>query len=148
MGKTLGAILTVAAAVAVNVIPGVGQVVSGALAGTIGVTGATAVLGGITLAGISTLPGLVGLGPKAPKPDTAEMAMSIASSDLVTSGWPGKRERAPYGEARSGIARGPRRVLSECSLPTSAPLVQGCALSLALADPLIHSADRFVHGAS
>ena len=72
MGKTLGAILTIGAAIAVNVIPGIGQAISGALMSTFGATIAGAITLGITVAGLQALGGVLGLGPNVPKPDTTE----------------------------------------------------------------------------
>ncbi|WP_305097485.1 hypothetical protein [Croceibacterium aestuarii] len=59
MSKTLGEILTVGAAIAVNVIPGIGQALSAA----------------ITIAGLKAGVDLLGLGPSAPKPATNETAI-------------------------------------------------------------------------
>jgi hypothetical protein len=76
LGKSLGAILTIGAAVAVNAIPGVGQAISGALVGTLGTVG-TAVFQGLQLslamAGLQSAGGLLGLGPNIGKPDTASV---------------------------------------------------------------------------
>lgn len=85
MGKTLGSILVIAAAVAVNVIPGVGQVVSGALTATLGATAAGTITAGLTLSALSSLGGLIGLGPKSPRPEATTMAMTARSSDLITA---------------------------------------------------------------
>lgn len=81
MGKTLGRILTVAAAVAVNFIPGVGQVLSAAIGSTL----ATAVVSAVTLAGIQSLGGLLGLGPSAPKPDTTLTAIKTSRPPRVSA---------------------------------------------------------------
>lgn len=88
MGKTLTSILLVGAAIAINVVPGIGQAISGtifgALTGAIGTTvGAAAAaaftvsqvitLGltlGLTAAGLQSAGSLLGLGPSIPKPDT------------------------------------------------------------------------------
>lgn len=88
MGKTLGSILLVAAAIAINVIPGAGQVISGALGSAIASTGvyattafsiaSTVVTGltlGLTAAGLQSAGSLLGLGPSLPKPDTTETAI-------------------------------------------------------------------------
>lgn len=72
MGKTLGAIITIGAALAVNVIPGVGQAISGALTASLGAGVASAVTTAITIAGVTSLGGLLGLGPASPKIDAAE----------------------------------------------------------------------------
>lgn len=79
MGKTLGAILTVAAAVAVNVIPGVGQFLSAAIGSTL----ATAVVTAVTVAGLQSAIGLLGLGPSGPKPDTTETAIKTSRPPRV-----------------------------------------------------------------
>lgn len=100
MGKTLGAILTIGAAVAINVIPGVGQAISGtlgaALSGTaigggvtaFGFAAAQALTGaltlGLTVAGLQSLGGLLGLGPSLPKPDTAVTAIKIPRPPRVS----------------------------------------------------------------
>lgn len=89
MGKTIGAILLVAAAVAINLVPGIGQAISGTLlqagfaiggtaglaVATIGTVLTTALTVGLTVAGINALGGLLGLGPSAPKPETTETAI-------------------------------------------------------------------------
>lgn len=73
MGKTVGRIALIAAAVAVNFIPGAGTAISVALSsvGVVGAAGAaTSIIAGITVAAIgATLSigaGLLGLGPKTP----------------------------------------------------------------------------------
>ncbi len=81
MGKTLGNILAVAAAVAVNVIPGVGQFLSAA----IGTTLATATITGITLYGLQSGISLLGLGPGAAKPDTTETAIKTSRPPRVSA---------------------------------------------------------------
>ena len=76
IGKTLGAILTIGAAVAVNVIPGVGQAISGALVSTLGAVGTTVFQGlqlGLAMSGLQAAGGLLGLGPNIGKPDTASV---------------------------------------------------------------------------
>lgn len=70
MGRTLTTILTIAAAVAVNVIPGVGQFLSAAIGSTL----ATAAISAVTLAGLQSAIGLLGIGGGA-KPDTTETAV-------------------------------------------------------------------------
>jgi hypothetical protein len=104
MSKTLGSILLVAAAVAVNVIPGVGQAISGAIVGlaggpfaagaatawAIGDAVASAVTLGVTAAGLQSAAGLLGLGPSAPKPDTAITAIKTSRPPRVSG----------YGESR------------------------------------------------
>lgn len=74
MGKTLGAILTIGAAVAVNAIPGVGQAISGALLSTFGTIGATVFSSlslGLAAGALQSVGGLLGLGPGAGKAETA-----------------------------------------------------------------------------
>ena len=87
MGKTLGSIITLGAAIAVNVIPGVGQALSGALASTFGVGVGSAIAGaltlGVTAAGLQAGIGLLGLGPSAPKPQTTESAIKTPRPDRV-----------------------------------------------------------------
>lgn len=95
MGKTLGAIIAIGAAVAINVIPGAGQVISGTIfAGLASVTGtvglaasaaltfsqvaALAITTGLTINGLQSLGGVLGLGPSAPKPDTTETALKTS----------------------------------------------------------------------
>ncbi len=81
MGKTLGNILAVAAAIAVNVIPGVGQ----ALSAAIGATLATAAISAVTLYGLQSGVSLLGLGPGAPKPDTTETAIKTSRPPRVSA---------------------------------------------------------------
>ncbi len=74
MGKTVGSILTIAAAVAVNFIPGVGQVISGTLVGALGSAGATIASGltaALSVAGLQAAGGLLGMGPNMSKPEAA-----------------------------------------------------------------------------
>ena len=69
MAKTIGRIALVAAAVAVSVGSfGIGAAITGALGATIGGAVTTAVVG----LGVASLSGLLGLGPKAPKPQATE----------------------------------------------------------------------------
>jgi hypothetical protein len=81
MSKALGSILTIGAAVAVNVIPGAGQAISAFLLGTVGLGVGTAVAvsgaitSGLTLAGVSSglsLAGSVLSGRPAARADTTE----------------------------------------------------------------------------
>lgn len=81
MGKTLGSILTIAAAVAVNAIPGVGQFLSAALGSTL----ATAVTTAVTAAALQSAVGLLGLGPSGPKPDTTETAIKTSRPPRVSA---------------------------------------------------------------
>lgn len=85
MGKTIGAILTIGAAVAINVVPGIGQAISGAIVGIGGGTFAAygvaqAVVGaltlGLTAAGLQSVGGLLAGGP--PKPEATETAIKIS----------------------------------------------------------------------
>lgn len=76
MGKTLAGILTIGAAIAVNVIPGVGQAISGALVSTFGAVGTTlygALNAGLVMSGLQSAGGLLGMGPSAGKADTASV---------------------------------------------------------------------------
>lgn len=81
MGKTLGNILAVAAAIAVNVIPGVGQALSAAIGSTL----ATAVISSVTLYGLQSGVSLLGLGPSGPKPDTTETALKTSRPPRVSA---------------------------------------------------------------
>lgn len=84
MSKTLGAILTIGAAIAVNVIPVIGQTISGAIVGLgggtfaaagVAATVANALVAGVTIAGASTalnLAGSVFSGRPAGRADTTE----------------------------------------------------------------------------
>lgn len=87
MGKTLTSILLVAAAVVVNVVPGIGQAISGAILSTVGTsfaaigivsTGLQVLGAALTFAGIQAGLGLLGVGPNVPKPETT--ARSIKTS--------------------------------------------------------------------
>lgn len=103
MGKTLGSILAVGAALAVNLIPGVGTAISGAiysagagvglasgfataaaLAGVANTIAAGLVLG-ITAVGLQSFAGLVGIGPSLPKPDTTETAIKKPRPERVSA---------------------------------------------------------------
>lgn len=101
MGKTIGAIISVGLAVAVNVIPGAGQVISGtifaglsAVTGTVGTLAAAAltfsqvaalaITTGLTINGLQTVGGVLGLGPSSPKPDQAETAIKNARPPRVS----------------------------------------------------------------
>lgn len=78
MGKVVGRLLLVVAAIAVNFIPGVGQAISGVLLGPAAAAAAggtaaligTAISGTLALAGLRAAAGLLGLGPKAPPPQS------------------------------------------------------------------------------
>ena len=74
MGKAIGQILLVSAAVAVNFIPGVGQAISGTLVGALGSAGATIASGltaALSVAGLQAAGGLLGMGPNVSKPEAA-----------------------------------------------------------------------------
>ena len=63
MGRAVGQILLVSAAIAVNFIPGVGQAISGTLVGALGSAGATIATGlttALSVAGIQSAAGLLG----------------------------------------------------------------------------------------
>ncbi|WP_375194640.1 hypothetical protein [Sphingobium sp.] len=86
--------MTIGAAVAINVIPGVGQAISGAIVGALGgtfaaygvaVTAVQALTLGLTVAGVQSLGGLLGLGPSMPKPDTATTAIKIPRPPRVSA---------------------------------------------------------------
>jgi len=100
MGKTIGAILTIAAAVAVNFIPGVGTVISGTILSALGLPvtfGAiSAITTAITAAGLASLSNVLGLGPKIPKPAQTETSIKSPSPDRVSA----------YGRARQRVAFG------------------------------------------
>ena len=80
MGKTLGSILAVAAAVAVNVIPGVGQALSAAIGSTL----ATAVISSVTLYGLQAGVSLIS-GGSSTKPDTTETAIKTSRPPRVSA---------------------------------------------------------------
>lgn len=80
MGKTLGTILAIGAAIAVNAIPGVGQALSAAIGSTL----ATSVISAITLYGIQSAVGLVA-GSSSPKPDTTETAIKTSRPPRVSA---------------------------------------------------------------
>lgn len=90
MGKTLGNILLIGAAVAINFIPGVGQAISGALVSTVGIGGATVITGAITAAGISagisTVAGaFTGGGLQSSKPETTSTAIKTSRAPRVSA---------------------------------------------------------------
>ncbi len=102
MGKTLGAIITIGAAIAINVIPGAGQAISGTIFGGLSaVTGTVGTLASaaftisqiapvaLTLAGLSSIQGLL-FSPKIPKPDTASTGIRTPIPPRVSA----------YGETR------------------------------------------------
>lgn len=94
MGKTLGNIIAVGFAVGINVIPGVGQAISGAVVGALGGTFASV---GIASAVVTTLQlgslafglqagaSLLGLGPNLPKPDTTITSIKTSRPPRVSS---------------------------------------------------------------
>lgn len=82
MGKTVTNLLAVAAAIAVNVIPGVGQ----ALSAAIGATLASSVIAGVTLYGLQAGASLAGLmGGGGPKPETTETAIKTSRPPRVSA---------------------------------------------------------------
>lgn len=81
MGKTLTNILAVAAAVAVNVIPGVGQFLSAAIGSTL----AASVITGITLYGLQAGANLAGLTGGSQKPETTETAIKTSRPPRVSA---------------------------------------------------------------
>lgn len=94
MGKTLGSIIAVGVAIGINVIPGVGQVISGAIVGTLGGTFAavgiaSAVVTGLQLTalayGLQAGASLLGLGPTIPKPDTTVTAIKTPRPPRVSA---------------------------------------------------------------
>lgn len=99
MGKTLGSIIAVGFAVGINVIPGVGQAISGALfsglTAGLGISGfaaygiASTAVAALTLGsvayGLQAGASLLGLGPSLPKPDTAVTAIKTPRPPRVSS---------------------------------------------------------------
>lgn len=92
MGKTVVGILTIGAAIAVNFIPGAGTAISWGIAQSgLGLSlGATigavqAITLGVTVAGLQSLGGLLGLGPSAPKSDTASTAIKTSRPPRVSA---------------------------------------------------------------
>lgn len=81
MGKTLGSIIAVAAAIAVNAIPGVGQ----ALSAAIGTTLATSVISAVTLYGLQSAASLLGIGASSAKPDTTETSIKTSRPPRVSA---------------------------------------------------------------
>ena len=93
MGRAVGQILLVSAAIAVNFIPGVGQAISGTLVGALGSAGATIATGlttALSVAGIQSAAGLLGLGPGTPKPEATSTAIKTPRPVRVSA----------YGEPR------------------------------------------------
>lgn len=93
MGRTVTQILTIGAAVAVNFIPGVGQAISGTLVGALGSAGATIATGlttALSVAGLQSAAGLLGLGPSSPKPEATSTAIKTPRPVRVSA----------YGESR------------------------------------------------
>lgn len=87
MGRTVGQILTIGAAIAVNFIPGVGQAISGTLVGALGSAGATIATGlttALSVAGLQSLGGVLGLGPSIDKPAAASVAWKPPRSGTKT----------------------------------------------------------------
>lgn len=98
IGKTLTNILTVGAAIAINVVPGLGQALSGAIFGALGtITGTVGTLASVafsvaqfaptalTLAGLQSGASLLGLGPSQPRPETTEFAIKTSRPPRVSA---------------------------------------------------------------
>lgn len=81
MGKTLGSIIAVAAAIAVNVIPGVGQALSAAIGSTL----ATSLVASVTLYGLQSAASLLGIGASSSKPDTTETTIKTSRPPRVSA---------------------------------------------------------------
>lgn len=81
MGKTLTSIIAVAAAIAVNVIPGVGQALSAAIGSAL----ATSVISAVTLYGLQSAASLLGLGASSSKPETTETAIKTSRPPRVSA---------------------------------------------------------------
>lgn len=94
MGKTIGRILKIGLAVGVAFVPGVGQAIGMAVfQGAIGIGAgvgiaaglANAVIGGIVVSGLSSLGGVLGLGPSSPKPETTLQAIKTPRPPRVSA---------------------------------------------------------------
>jgi len=89
VSKTLGSIALVAAAVAVNVIPGAGQFISASLV-AIGLSKAaalaitTAIASTATVAGLASAASLLGLGPGGIKPETTQASIKTSRPPRVS----------------------------------------------------------------
>ena len=89
MGKTLGSILSIGAAIAAVAVPGLGTAVAAIATGFSLPIGVTAALGtllsttAITM-GVNSAFGLLGLGPSLPKPETTEMAIKTPRPPRVS----------------------------------------------------------------
>lgn len=81
MGKTLVSIVAIAAAVAVNVIPGVGQFLSAAIGAQLAAAATTA----ITTFGLTRAASLLGIGASGPKPETTESAIKTSRPPRVSA---------------------------------------------------------------
>jgi len=81
MGKTLTSIIAIGAAIAVNVIPGVGQALSAAIGSTL----ATSVVSAITLYGVQSAVSLVTGGGSGAKPETTETAIKTSRPPRVSA---------------------------------------------------------------
>lgn len=93
MGKTLTSIALIGAAVAVNVVPGIGNAISTgiftalggtAAAGTIAIGATYALTTGLTLAGIQSATGIIMGSPSLPKPDTTSTALKTSRPPRVS----------------------------------------------------------------
>lgn len=95
MGRTLGRVLLISAAIALQFVPVVGQTIGGAIIGTLGWTSITsaviadAVVTALTLAAtsaaVSSLGGLLGLGPSSPKADTTVTPLKTSRPPRVSA---------------------------------------------------------------
>lgn len=94
MGKTLTRIVSIGLAVGVAFVPGVGQAIGMAVfQGALGIGAgvglaaglANAVIGGIVVTGLSSLGGVLGLGPSSPKPDTTLQAIKTSRPPRVSA---------------------------------------------------------------
>lgn len=98
MGKTLTSIIAVGAAIAINVVPGVGTAISTSIIGglygagvaagtavTIGYAVTSALTLGVTAYGLQAGANLLGLGPSMPKPDTTVTAIKTSRPPRVSA---------------------------------------------------------------
>lgn len=93
MGKTLTNIALIGAAVAVNVVPGIGNAISTgiftalggtAAAGTIAIGATYALTTGLTIAGIQAATGIIMGSPSLPKPDTTAQSLKTSRPPRVS----------------------------------------------------------------
>jgi len=98
LGKTLTSIIAVGAAIAINVVPGVGTAISTSIIGglygagvaagtavTIGYAVTSALTLGVTAYGLQAGANLLGLGPSMPKPDTTVTAIKTSRPPRVSA---------------------------------------------------------------